>query len=214
MLIRSLTLGPYQTNCYIAAAGRSGKAILIDPGDEPERILAVLRHLSLEVACIVNTHAHVDHMGADSAIQQATGAPILIHSADAPLLSSPSSNLSSLLGQPLQVPEPLSAVSPPRLLEEGEKVEAGGLVLTVLHTPGHTPGSICLLGQGLLFSGDLLFAGGVGRTDFPGGSQEQLAASLRRVLKLGDQVVVYPGHGPKTTIGAERQVNPWLTQLL
>ncbi|MDI7247844.1 MAG: MBL fold metallo-hydrolase [Bacillota bacterium] len=215
MIVRTVTVGALDTNCYVVGCERSRKAIVIDPGAEPEKILAALREERLECDMIVNTHGHMDHIAANGALKAATGAPIAIHSDDARALLDPSVNLSefvmrgraSRLG-PGSGPGSREAESPQadRLLAEGDDVEVGDVKLRVVHTPGHTPGSVSLVGEGVVFSGDTLFAGGgVGRTDFPGGSYDSLVKSIEeKLFTLPDETVVYPGHGPCTRIGRER----------
>lgn len=205
MLLETLALGWFAANCYIVGCPATREGMIIDPGDEPERILEAVQRLKITVRCIVNTHGHADHIGANRDVKDATGAPVCIHRLDAPLLADPARNLSAWAG------DPLAPVAPGRLLEDGDLVEVGQLRFRVLHTPGHTPGGICLAGEGVVFSGDTLFAGSVGRTDFPGGSHGALIRSIReKLLLLPDDTVVYPGHGPSTTIGEERAGNPFL----
>ncbi len=189
MRVIVLTVGLLETNCYVVASPGAREAAVIDPGAEADRILNALDAGGLNAACIVNTHCHLDHIGADESVRARTGVPILIHSREA-----------------------LSTLRPDRLLEDGDRVTFGASQLQVIHTPGHTLGSICLAGEGLVFSGDTLFAGDVGRTDLPGGSPEALLRSLRRLLTLDDDVVVYPGHGPRSTMGREKRFNPYLRQ--
>lgn len=203
MIVKCVPVGTLDTNCYIVGCEESGDALVIDPGAEPDKILAVLLASGLACRLIVNTHGHADHIMANRAVKEATGAPIAIHKNDAHALSDPVANLSVLVP-----PRAQDAPSPPpdRLLEEGDAVAAGSVRLCVVHTPGHTPGSISLVGEGLVFSGDTLFAGGgIGRTDFPGGSYETLLDSIeKKLFALPSQTVIYPGHGPSTTIGEER----------
>ncbi len=202
-------VGFYKVNCYLVSVvpdgaveaggndGPGGDAVVIDPGDEAEAILDLVRARGLEVRAVLLTHGHWDHVGAVADVAEATGAPVYLHEADLALLEEWS-------------PRPVPAV---RFLQDGGMVEAGGLSLEAWHTPGHTPGGLCYRLGGWLFSGDTLFAGSVGRTDFPGGSPEELARSLRRLLTLPDGTTVYPGHGPATTIGRERVANPFLSGL-
>lgn len=199
------TVGELATNCYLVWCENTRQAALIDPGGKGEQLLAALEDRELQLKALVNTHGHADHMAGNSYLQAATGAEILIHAADAPMLVEPARNLSLFLGQDIK--------SPPagRLLHDGDGVAVGQEELQVRHTPGHTPGGISLVAEGLVFSGDTLFAGSVGRTDFPGGSREELLRSIEsRLMVLPDETRVLPGHGPETTIGAERQSNPFL----
>ena len=205
LLLAILPLGLFQTNCYLVGCPQTRQAMVLDPGGEVAPILAQAQALELEILQIVNTHGHYDHIAGNAALVRATNAPLAVHELDAPLLYSPQHDFSSLLG--LQR-EPCR---PDRLLHDGDTVTVGTLSFQVLHTPGHTPGGICLLGHGVLFSGDTLFNQGIGRTDLPGGDMETLLRSLEKVvLALEDDLVVYPGHGPQTTIGYERQYNPFL----
>ncbi len=196
-------VGFYQVNCYLLYDGE-GRAVCVDPGDDADALLASLAAHSARLAAILLTHAHWDHVGAVADLAERHDAPVLLHAADLPLLEKWS-------------PRPMA---PGRLLADGDLVRAGGFTFRVLHTPGHTPGSLCFLlepgwraGGAWLFSGDTLFRGTVGRTDFPGGSAEELRRSLRtKLLPLPDATVVYPGHGDHTTMGRERRANPFLLQ--
>ena len=206
MHLRSFVVGMCETNCYIAADSSSKDAIIIDPGDNADAIIETIRTDGLIVRAIVNTHGHADHIAANAALKKQFDCPIMIHELDAPYLADPEANLSALIGY-------IEPISPPadRLLKDGGEITIGQLVFRVIHTPGHTPGGISLLENEVLFSGDTLFADSVGRTDFPGGSHEQLINSIQeKLLVLPDSTLVYPGHGPLTTIGNERQNNPFL----
>ncbi|MCL5676456.1 MAG: MBL fold metallo-hydrolase [Firmicutes bacterium] len=206
MLFETLAVGPYQANCYIVAAEAGGPALVVDPGAQPDRILARVRELGLEVTHILLTHGHLDHIGAVTAMKEATRAAICIHPLDAPMLPDPRLNLSA------SSPRPVTALPADRLLEDGEEIPIGGLRLQVLHTPGHTPGGVCFLLPDRVLSGDTLFAGSIGRTDFPGGDMDQLLKSIRtKLLPLPDHLLVHPGHGDSTTIGDERAGNPFLS---
>ena len=200
MIIRQLPLGQLQTNCYIAGCEETRKAIVIDPGDEAGRILSELDHLKLEVVYILNTHAHFDHIGANAALVKATGAPLAIHKLDVPLLKERGG--AKLYG--LEIP---ASPEPELLLSEGTVISFGKMSLRTLFTPGHTPGHVSFYDEGVLFDGDVLFAGGMGRTDLPGGSQKDLMESIeKKLMVLPDDTVVYSGHGPTTTIGQERDL--------
>ncbi len=189
LTIQTLLVGVLGTNCYLVSDPESREMLVIDPGAEAERILAAIRAGGVKVAAIVNTHGHWDHIGANGEVKEATGAPLLIHEADAGITSPPAD----------------------RLLHGEEELPLGRFKLRVIHTPGHSPGSICLYLPGVLFSGDTLFAESVGRTDLPGGSLSQLVSSIReKLFVLPDETVVHPGHGPSTTVGEERSLNPYV----
>lgn len=201
MRIQRLTLGPLDTNCWIVDDGAGGPALVVDPAGEPGAILGALDGARVEV--VVLTHGHFDHIGAAHAICETTGAPLAVHAGDAAGLTSPAGTGGAMFG--------FDVTAPPadRLLADGDTVDAGAVTLEVLHTPGHTPGSMCLLGGGHLLSGDTLFAGSIGRTDFPGGDMPAMRRSIARLASLPDETRVHPGHGPETTIGRERRVNPF-----
>ncbi len=210
MIIERLSLGSFQANCYIVGPEASGEAIIIDPGDEPQTILQAARDLKLTPRLIIATHGHIDHILAAQALCEATGAPFAMHQADRPLLE----GLPDIARRWLGV-----AATPPtvdRWLEAGDSIGIDGLQLRVLYTPGHSWGSISLYwtpppGEaGIVFSGDALFAGGIGRTDL-GGDFPTLARSIREQLfTLPADTVVLSGHGGPTTIGRERRTNPWV----
>jgi glyoxylase-like metal-dependent hydrolase (beta-lactamase superfamily II) len=205
MLIKTLMVGPLQVNCYIAACEKTRKAAVIDPGGDGERILKVIEGAGLQLEMIINTHGHFDHLGGNQLLVERTGAQLLIHEGDLPLLRRAADHAAAY-GLPA-VPSP----EPSRTLEDGEKLPLGELDLEVIHVPGHSPGGICLLAEGHLFSGDALFAASIGRTDLPGGDHNTLIEGIRRrLLVLPDETVVHPGHGPDTTIGREKAVNPFL----
>lgn len=200
-----MPLGPLATNCYLVYDEGTLEAMVIDPAAEGSRIMREVENRGLKVKYIINTHGHGDHIGANGYVKEATGAQLLIHAADGPMLTDPRQNMSAYMGQSITKP------APDRLLQEGDILEVGILKFTVLHTPGHTLGGICLVGHGACFSGDTLFQYSIGRSDFPGGSYEDLISSIKsKLLPLDDNVAVYPGHGPETTIGMERKGNPFL----
>lgn len=205
MKIHTFACGPFQTNTYLVEDEGSGAALLIDPTLQSEGILAEIEQRALRLAVIVNTHGHIDHVFANAFFKEQTGAPLSIHSADAPMLATLAQQ-ARLFG----LPEPALAQAD-RLLEDGDTISAGALALRVPHTPGHTSGGVSLYSPGVLFSGDTLFAGGVGRTDLPGGDWNTLLDSITsRLLALPDETIVYSGHGQPTTIGAEKRSNPFL----
>lgn len=200
--VERLLVGAIVTNCYLVRCSTDGEAVVIDPGAEGEKILAAAKKKGLTLRYIINTHGHGDHIGANSYIKTHTGAEILIHGADAHMLVSPHDNLSAWLYGGL--------TSPPadRLLVDNDQIVCGDVVFRVLSTPGHTPGSISLALPDLVFTGDALFKESIGRTDFPGGSLTDLLTGVRKNLfTLPGDTVVYPGHGPATTIGHEREHN-------
>ena len=208
MRIETLVVGDLQTNCYLVADDQSGEAIVIDPGGDAQVILDAIARHKWTVKLVVNTHGHFDHIMANKAIVEATGAPLAVHPDDAPMLTNPLRSFSVFAG--MMSPSQAPSVE----LVEGSTVQVGGRQFTVLHTPGHSPGSISLYcaEEKAVFSGDALFQMGIGRTDFPGGSMPVLLKSIReRLFTLPDDTVVYSGHGPSTTIGYERANNPWLS---
>lgn len=207
MIVETLVVGPFASNCYIVGSESSGKAMIIDPGAEARRILKAVNEFRLKVLLIVATHVHVDHVGALVPVKEATGAKFALHQAEAKAdLGMFSRMLASMMGGSFSnLPEP------DWLLRDGDEVNINGLRFTVIHTPGHSPGGISLYGDGVLFSGDTLFNYGIGRTDFPGCSYAQIMDSIQnKLMTLPDETVVYPGHGPATTIGEERRGNPFL----
>jgi len=207
MILMRLVVGPLQVNCFLLADDKTKEAVVIDPGDDAQEILRIIREKRLKVKYIINTHAHFDHIGANRAIKEATGAELLLHEDDAAMLATVSSQSRSFGMSPVSSPEP------DRLLKQGDVITAGEISLKVLHTPGHTPGGISLLEEGLVFTGDSLFAGSIGRTDFPGGDLLTLLRSIRtNLMTLPDDTKVFSGHGPASTIGDERAENPFLNE--
>lgn len=213
MIVESFPVGLLQCNCTVLGDPLSKQAIVIDPGDEVEKVLAVLRRHQLDCRAILITHTHIDHVGANQALRDATGARLMLHEDDLPLydnLRVQAEWMGGMLAAPVraQVDEHV---------HQGDVVKAGALAAEVLHTPGHTPGSLCFHLEGaqpLLLAGDTLFAGSIGRTDLWGGDYQQELASIRsRLLALDDRTRVICGHGPETTIGRERRGNPFLAGL-
>ena len=204
MILENISVGPYGVNCYVLAEDKNKKAIIIDPGDEPEKIKRILAKYKLKPGLIINTHGHMDHIGADDAF----GVSVYIHKDDLSLLSDPNLNLSNFFANPIQI------TSGRHILNDKDEVSLGKIKLEVLHTPGHTPGGICLLlkepQDNIVFSGDTLFFQGIGRTDFALASLEQLKKSIEeKLFVLDSKTKVYPGHGPLTTIGEEKKRNPF-----
>lgn len=204
MRIRQLVLGDLDTNCYIVW-DETRQALIIDPADEAEAVLSVLKQEGLTVSAVVLTHAHFDHMLAAQEVCNATGATLYVGRGDADAMTDPIRNLSGLFSPAVPVTiEHYTCVS------EGDTLTAGDLTFTVLETPGHTPGCICLHRDDCLFAGDTLFKDSIGRLDFPGGDTAAMVCSLQRLMQLSADTVVYSGHGPSTTIGREAKWNPYL----
>ncbi len=207
MIHKIILVGPLQCNCSIIGDEITHEAMVIDPGDEIEEIVAILGEHKLQVKQIVITHAHIDHVGGAMKLRTLTGAPILLNQNDLALLK-----MLDVQASWIGMPSP-GKVEIEADIKHDQKLTAGSLAANVLHTPGHTEGSVCLYFpvEKLLIAGDTLFAGSIGRTDLPGGSFEKIMRSLHeQVMKLPDETVVIPGHGPKTTIGQEKEENPFL----
>ncbi len=208
MILEGFPVGPIQANCYIVGDEATRKGVVIDPGDEVPRILSRIREHQLDVVYILNTHGHFDHVGGNKELKEATGAQIAIHPEDAP-------NLERLV-ESAAVWGMRAENSPPPdlLLADGQILTAGGLTFKVLHTPGHSRGSVSFVldDAQLIFTGDLIFAGSIGRTDFPGGDYNTLIRSVReKIFPLGDEYRILSGHGPVTTVGQEKRTNPFFT---
>lgn len=194
-----LSVGPWPMNCYVVGEARSRQAWVVDPGAEVGRIQAVLAEERWEIRAIVQTHGHVDHIAGTAALRAATGVPVLAHGDEVAMFAN--ERVRQFGGEPLV---------PDRLFGDGEVVQLGDVDFVVHHVPGHTPGHVALVGGGVCLSGDVLFRVGCGRTDLPGGDFRLLERSLVRLLGLPDEVMVYPGHGPMTTIGYARRCNPYV----
>ncbi len=204
MFLHTFVTGPLETNAYLVADRDAGEALVIDPGGDPGEILAFLAKEKLICRLIVNTHGHFDHISGNRALKSATGASLLVHAEDVPMLDEAVTHASFFMMRAENSPPP------DMLLREGAEVRVGSVVLRVLHTPGHSPGGVTLVAPGVAFCGDLVFYGSVGRTDLPGGSERVLLDSIRRqIMTLPDDTVLYPGHGPDTTVGREKKQNPF-----
>ena len=202
MYLKTLIVGMMEANCYIVGEESTKEVFIVDPGGDYKKIKKIIDADGLRPQAVINTHGHGDHIGADGEF----GLPVWIHRLDAEFLQDPSKNLSGAFGFLLKTKKAT------RLLEDGDILKIGQHSLEVIHTPGHTPGSICLKGEGVVFTGDTLFCEGVGRTDFVYGSQEDIMRSIKeRLFGLLDDYVVYPGHGPTSTIGNEKTNNPFIT---
>ncbi len=207
MKVTTLAVGPLQANCHLLADEEAGEAVLIDPGDEAARLAEAVSAAGVRLAAIWLTHAHVDHVGAVAPLAERFGVPVAVHPDDRPLY-----DRAPVIGRMygMEIP-PLP--EPSILLAEGGSVTVGGLTFDVLHLPGHAPGHVAFVGHGLLFAGDVLFAGSIGRTDLPLCDPRAMRHSLERLGGIPGETVVYPGHGPATTIARELVANPFLAGL-
>ena len=218
MLVTGFPAGAFAANCYLVAPAPGEECVIIDPGQDAERgIEELLARYRLKPVAVLLTHGHIDHVWSVGPVCGAKGIPAWIHPADRGLLADPASGLALNVGQELFGGVTFTEPDDVRELTDGAALELAGVRFTVGHVPGHTPGSVTFRGGAddldALFSGDLLFAGSIGRTDLPGGDHAAMLKSLARTLTLPDQTVVLPGHGPQTTVGGERRTNPFLTGL-
>ena len=205
-IVRGIVVGAFQENCWVIGNRRSGEGICVDPGDEPNEVLAMARDMGISIKYIANSHAHIDHILGVGAIREATGAKFLLHAADLELARNTANSAKGWMGVDIANPP-----DPDAFLTDLDEIDVDGLKLQVLHTPGHTRGSVCFYANGVLFAGDTLFAGSIGRTDLPGGDyDEEMASIVDRLLALPDDTIVLPGHMDQTTIGHERQRNPYV----
>jgi hydroxyacylglutathione hydrolase len=205
MNVSSLVVGPLEENCYILHDPVRAEAVLVDPGDEATRICTAIERLGAKLVAVWLTHAHLDHIGAVSGVRRAwPGVPVFLHPDDAKVYAWADKS-ARVYGIPFEQPEPAD-----RELAEGEQLAFAGERFTVWHLPGHAPGHVAFVGDKHVFSGDVLFAGSIGRTDLPGSDPDAMSASLERIASLPPDVIVHPGHGPSTTVGAELATNPFL----
>jgi glyoxylase-like metal-dependent hydrolase (beta-lactamase superfamily II) len=203
-MVKTFTVGLMEANCYILYNLDKREGLIIDPGAEASRLIKFIKQEKISIRYIINTHGHPDHIGANREVKEQTKAPILIHQYDAPMLAKSQSVLPFLF--------PLQHSSPPAdtFIKDGDLIECADMRLKVLHTPGHTPGGISLLTNESIFTGDTLFSGSIGRFDLPGGSQQILLNSIKKILSLDENLIIYPGHGPSTTVGQELHSNPFI----
>jgi hydroxyacylglutathione hydrolase len=210
LTVRGIVVGVFQENCWVIGNRRTGEAVCIDPGDQPEEILAMARDMGVAIKAIANSHAHVDHILAVREVQRQTGAKFYLHQGERAIAAMAAPTALRLTGQAVEDPP-----DPDFWPEDGDEIEVEGIKLRVIHTPGHTPGSLSYYTDGLLFSGDTLFAGSIGRTDLPGGDYEQeMASIIDKLLVLPEETIVLPGHMLETRIGAEKEMNPFVRQEL
>lgn len=209
LMVRGIVVGVFQENCWIVGSRRTREAICIDPGDQPDEILALARDMGVTIKYIANSHAHVDHVMGVAGVQAATGAKFLLHNDDLRLLQTGWQDVAQRMGlDPAQAPP-----DPDGFVVDGDIVEVAGIRLQALTTPGHTPGSVSYYTEGMLFSGDTLFRGSIGRTDLPGGSyEEEMMSICEKLLVLPDDTMVLPGHMQETTIEFEKAHNPFVHQ--
>lgn len=206
MHIKIMEVGALGTNCYLVYCGNNKEGIIIDPGGDGDQIISIIQKIKIDIKYIINTHGHHDHIGANKKIKDYTNKELLIHKNDSAMLTSSQRNFSVFSGEECNGP------AADRFLSEGDLIEFGECSLKVIHLPGHTPGGIGLYSEkeGILFSGDTLFYGSIGRTDLPGSDFQEMTKSLAKLMELPDATIVFPGHGPDTTIAQEKEINPFI----
>ena len=210
LMVRGIVVGVFAENCWIIGSRKTREGIAIDPGDQPEEIMALAKDMGVKIKLIANSHAHIDHILGVRGVKEATGAKFLLHPQELEIARGAVGAASGLLGQTVEPPP-----EPDALLADGDEVEVEGVKLKVIHTPGHTPGSLSFYTEGMLFSGDTLFRGSIGRTDLPGGDDgQEISSIVDRLLELPDDTVVLPGHMQETKIGIERQTNSFVLEEL
>ena len=206
IIVHGIVVGQFMENCWVIGNRRTGEAICVDPGGEPDEVLAMARDMGVHIKYIANSHAHIDHILGVGAVRDATGAKFLLHPGDLDMARNTATMAKGWMGIDIENPP-----DPDAFLDDNDEIDVDGLKLKVLFTPGHTRGSVCFYANGVLFAGDTLFQGSVGRTDLPGGDEaEELASIVDRLLVLPDDTIVLPGHNDQTTIGQERLRNPYV----
>ena len=211
IMVRGIVVGVFAENCWVVGNRRTGEAICIDPGDQPDEVLALAKDMGVTIKAIANSHAHIDHILGVRGVQAATGASFLLHQGDLELLRNGWQGAASSFG----IDESQAPPDPNAFVSNGDEVEVAGLKLQAIATPGHTPGSVSYYAEGLLFSGDTLFRGSIGRTDLPGGDfDEEMRSITNELLTLPEETVVLPGHMQETTVAFERDHNPFVQDWL
>ncbi len=210
LMVRGIVVGVFAENCWIIGSRKTREGIVIDPGDQPQEILALAKDMGVNIKVIANSHAHIDHVLGVRGVQEATGAKFLLHPQELEIARGAAQVAAGLLGRPVEPP-----LEPDALLADGDEVEVAGVKLKVIHTPRHTPGSLSFYSDGMLFCGDTLFRGSIGRTDLQGGDHgQEMSSIVDRLLALPDDTIVLPGHMQETKIGIERETNPFVLEEL
>lgn len=204
MFLHKIVAGVYGVNCYIIGDEESKKGAVIDPGGSLNEIISIVSDNKINIEYIILTHGHGDHIGAVKDLKENTNSKILAHEAEKDILNKSENNLTALMGMDI------IEIEADEYLKEGQTVKLGKLELNIIHTPGHTPGCMCIKVDDIMFTGDTLFAGSIGRTDLPGGDYDTIMNSLEKLSKLDDEITIYPGHGPASEIGIEKSINPYM----